>query len=182
MIDCEKLNECFLCNEEDEEAKVEFTINSDVIANWAIKKIKEEQTEHDRLVDIAKAEIEELNRMIGNLDKALESKTGFLKGKLYEFFTKVEHRETKTQESYKLLDGSLVFKKPSQKLVKSNDEALTAYLEESQPELIEIIKKPAWGEFKKNLMINDGRVVDMATGEVLDFINIEEEPGKFDIK
>ena len=182
MIDCERIDDFSW----DEEEKTEFIIDSDNLANWAVKKIKEEQAEHDRLVEIAKAEIEEINKQIEKLNQSLESKTGFLKGKLYEYFSKVEHKETKTQESYKLLDGSLVWKKPTTKIVKGNDEAwdsaLLFYLEESQPELIEVVKKPLWAEFKKNLVINDGQVVDMATGEVLGFIKAEEEPGKFDIK
>lgn len=182
MISCEKLDDEFI----EEEEKEEFKITSDNLANWAVKKIKEEQAEHDRLVGIAKAEIEEITKQIEKLDQSLESKTGFLKSKLFEYFVKVEHKQTKTQESYKLLDGSLVWKKPVTKIVKGNDEAwdtaLLSYLEESQPELVEIIKKPLWNEFKKNLAINDGQVVDMATGEVLDFIKAAEDPGKFDIK
>lgn len=182
MIDCERIDSFSW----DEEENTEFTINSDNLANWAVKKIKEEQAEHDRLVGIAKAEIEEITKQIEKLDQSLESKTGFLKSKLFEYFAKVEHKQTKTQESYKLLDGSLVWKKPATKIVKGNDEAwdtaLLSYLEESQPELVEIIKKPLWNEFKKNLAINDGQVVDMATGEVLDFIKAAEDPGKFDIK
>ena len=59
---------------------------------------------------------------------------------------------------------------------------LLEYLEANQPEMIETIKKPAWGEFKKNLPITDGGVVDMATGEKLEFIETEETAGSFDVK
>lgn len=183
MIDYERIDDF---SWDEEETTTEFIINSDNLANWAVKKIKEAQDEHDRLVAIAKAEIEKRNLQIEKLDEQLENKTSFLKGKLYEYFNNVEHKSTKTQESYKLLDGSLVWKKPTTKIVKGNDEAwdsaLLFYLEESQPELIEVVKKPLWGEFKKNLAINNGQVVDMATGEVLDFIKTEEDTGKFDIK
>ena len=54
---------------------------------------------------------------------------------------------------------------------------------EWMPEMVETIKKPAWGEFKKNLTLTeDGDVVDMATGEKLDFVKTEETEGSFDVK
>lgn len=169
------------------EVKEEFIVDNDRKAEYCMKKIKAAQDEHDRLMELVKIEREELNKKAEEIEKHLESETGYLKSLLWKYFEKVDSKETKTQRSYKLLSGSLVYKKPQTKIVKGTDEAwdtaLIGYLESTQPELIETVRKPAWGEFKKNLVIgDDGKVVDMSTGEVLDFIKAEEEPGKFDVK
>ena len=161
-----------------------FTIDNDQKANWAIKKIREEIAEADRLKAIIIAERESLAEKEKAIDEKLDNETKYLKGLLFRYFESVKHKETKTQETYKLLDGSLVFKKPSVKIVKpESDDQLVSYLEQGQPDLIDTIKKPRWGEFKKNLTLtDDGEVVDMATGEKLDFVKTEEDPGSFDVK
>ena len=161
-----------------------FTVDSDVRANWCLKKIKDEQDEAQRLKDIIRAERDQLLAKEQEIDKRLADKTGFLKGKLYEYFGKVEHKATKTQETYKLLDGSLVYKKPSKKIVKPEDDAeLIKYLEETEPELVETVKKPLWGEFKKLLHVtDDGKVIDTSVGVELDFIKAEDSEASFEVK
>ena len=168
---------------EDAEESTEFVIDNDRLANWACRKIKEETAEHDRLVEIAKAEIEEINKKVALIDQQLESRTGFLKSKLYDYFQKVDHKETKTQENYKLLDGSLVWKKPSIKIKKPDDDKLLAVLEKVDilEEFVETIKKPKWAEFKKTLNIADGQIVD-EYGDIIEGLELEETPGSFDIK
>lgn len=185
MTDC---NTCMtdeeFWDEEKEEGKQEFEIVSDMLAEWAIKKIKQEENEHDRLVAIAKAEIEELNRQIELLDKARDSRNNYLKSKLYEYFNTVAHKETKTQETYKLLSGSLVFKKPSQKMVPDKDKLLAYVKEHNMPEFVKVKEEVDWANYKKECEILDGKVVNFETGELLpeDIITVEAVPGSFDVK
>lgn len=99
------------------------------------------------------------------------------------YFYTVPHKETKTQESYKLLDGSLVFKKPAVAIVKPDNDRLVAYLESAgREDLIETKKTAAWGEYKKTLTIADDGQVVSEDGEILDFIEVEEKAGEFNVK
>ncbi len=161
-----------------------FVIDDDKKANWALKKIKEETAEHDRLMAIITAEREELDKKAAALDTRLANNTSFLKGQLYAYFETVDRKATKTQETYKLLDGTLVYKKPSVSIAKPEDEArLIAYLEENAPEMVKTEKTAAWGDFKKGLTLtDDGMIVDQGTGEVLEFLTTQETAGKFDVK
>jgi len=167
-----------------EEESEQFVIDNESKCNWAIKVIKDETAETDRILSIINDQITQLTKKAQDVQESLNRRTGYLKGLLYNYFLTVPHKETKTQSQYKLLDGTLVFKKPSVKIVRpENDDQLVAYLEQGQPDLIDTIKKPRWGEFKKNLTLtDDGEVVDMATGEKLDFVKTEEDPGSFDVK
>jgi len=161
----------------------EFVVDNDKKAEYCIRKIKAEQAEHDRLMELVNAEIEELNLKALELDNKLESETKYLKSLLYGYFQTVAHKETKTQESYKLLSGSLVYKKPAVTIVRPDDEKLVAYLENAgREDMVETKKTAKWGEVKKTLTISyDGQVIS-EDGEILDFIATEEKAGEFNVK
>ena len=156
-----------------------FTIENDKSADWAIKTIAEAEGERDRLIDLANEQINELKERIEELKEKCNQDTAYLKSCLYEYFVKVPHKNTKTQETYKLLSGSLVFKKPSQK-INHDDEKLIEYLDGT--EFVETKKSLKWGEYKKGLTISYGEVIDSETGEVIEACSVEDVPGSFDIK
>ena len=161
-----------------------FKIENDNTCDWAIKTIKKETEEIERLIKIADSEIEELQQKKEALKKSLESKTGYLKSKLFEYFTKVEHKETKTQETYKLLSGSLVLKKPATKIKRPDDDRLLGILKEIDPleQYVETIQKPKWAEFKKTLkLLDNGQIVD-EDGDIVEGLEVEDVPGEFTVK
>ena len=106
---------------ENEIIETEFTIDSDKAAEWALKKVLAAKKERERLIALVVVEQEELDRQIEQIDKRYEQETSYLLMKLSEYFKTVEHKETKTQESYQLLSGKLVYKKPSQKVEQDED-------------------------------------------------------------
>ena len=175
-----ELEEVLECQEEAEHKG--FSINDDATADWALRKIKEEREECERLAVIACEQITEINLKMKHLEEAAERKTAFLKGCLAEYFKTVPHKATKTQESYKLLNGSLVMKLDSQKMVKDDAELVEYFRQNNMTEYIKTEEKPIWAEFKKNLSIVDGKVVDTTTGEVVDVVKVEDVPGTFDVK
>jgi len=184
MIDCEKCDIWDIEEDEENEEKDEFVIDSDKLAEWAVKQIRKETEECDRLVELAKAEIAELNKKIEQSVSRCESSTGYLKGKLLEYFNTVEHKETKTQETYKLLSGSLIFKKPAQKMSPDKDKLLAYVKANDMPEFVKVKEEVDWAGYKKECEIVDGKVVNTQTGDLLpeDVITVEEVPGQFDVK
>lgn len=159
-----------------------FVIDSDAKADWALKKIATEQKEYDRLKSLAEEEIAEIQSRFAYEKQRFDNSTNYLKGLLRNYFMTVEHKETKTQESYKLLNGSLVLKKATTKMVQ-DEKTLLEWLEKNNEDsFIETVKKPKWGEFKKNLTIVDGKAVNNETGEVVDCISVEDVPEEFNLK
>lgn len=165
----------------EEEAK-SFRIDDDIKADWALKKIAADRKECERVKAIALKEIEVLEEKIKHLEDTTERKTAFLKGCLAQYFETVPHKATKTQETYKLLSGSLVFKLPKQNMVKDDAKLLKYLHENGMEEYIKTEEKPAWAEFKKTLSIVDGKVIDTSTGEVVEAVKAEETAGVFDVK
>lgn len=156
-----------------------FTINNDKTADWALSQIKEAEDERDRLVTLAKEQIKDLEDRIAELNTKCENETKYLKSLLAMYFETVPHKSTKTQETYKLLSGTLVYKKPSIK-INHNDDELLEFLDGS--EYVETKKSIKWGEYKKILTIDGNDVIDGETGEVVAACTVEEVPASFDIK
>lgn len=164
-----------------EEYDESFVIKNDNSANWAVKAIAEDLAERDRLISIAENEIANLNIQIENIKEKYEKKTSFLKSCLAAYFSTVKHNETKTQETYKLLDGTLVLKKPSLKIT-YDDSALLEYLKANNNAYVKTKSSIDWAEFKKQLTVVDDNVIVKDTGEVVNACSIEETPAVFDIK
>ena len=159
-----------------------FIVDDDKKADWALKRIAEETAERDRLITIAQSEIDELTQKIIDLEKEYEDKINYFKALLVDYFATVEHKETKTTETYKLLSGSLVMKKP-RKEIRHSDEALLDYFHNNgMRNYIKTVEKPIWSEFKKKLEIVDGIVVNTESGEAIDCVTVEDIPEEFTVK
>lgn len=105
---------------------------------------------------VAVAQIQRIEEKVAAAERRCENGTRFLTGKLAEYFETVPHKKTKTKESYRLLSGSLT-KKLGGTQMKQDDEKLLEYLKASGNEdMIKVTEKPAWGEFKKRLVIMGG--------------------------
>ncbi len=156
-----------------------FKIENDKSADWAIKQIHEAENERDRLIALANDQIADLKDHIEELVTKCDHDTAYLKSLLAEYFETVKSKETKTQKTYKLLSGTLVFKKPSTKINHDDDKLIKA-LDGTQ--FVEIKKSLKWGEYKKNLIISDNDVIDTTTGEVIEGCSVEDVPASFTIK
>lgn len=159
-----------------------FSIKDDKTADWAVKKIAEERAEFERLKILAEEQMQEIKDKVSRMEELTERKTSFLKSCLAQYFETVPHKETKTQETYNLLSGKLVFKKPKHKLVKSDDDLIAYFKENNMTEFVKVKEEPAWVEFKKNLEIVDGVVINTLTGEVVEVVKVEEDAGSFEVK
>lgn len=169
----------------DIELKEGFVITDDNLADWALRKIRDEEAERDRLISIAQNQIQELQEKMKDPNEKCDRDTSFLKGCLAQYMNKVPHKSTKTQETYQLLTGKLVLKKPSQKMIVPDDNKLLDYLDkESYKDYIKTKCSPDWAGFKKILEIQNGDVINKETGEVInpEIIAIEDVPASFDIK
>lgn len=156
-----------------------FKIDNDKKADWAITQIKEAEAERDRLITLAEEQIIDLNDRIEELKNKCINDTKYLRSCLAEYFETVPVKETKTQKTYKLLSGTLVFKKPSVKII-HDDAKLIEFLKDS--EFIETKQSIKWAEYKKLLTVSGDDVIDSETGEIVDGCTVEDVPATFNIK
>lgn len=190
MTDFEKIKEMDIDEilDQEEYSEINYHVISDNLAEWALKRIKKATDERNRLVALATEQIEELTSKINELDEKYKRETAYFKMKLYEYFNSEETRknikETKTQASYKLLSGSLVFKKPTQKMEPNREKLLEYVKANNMPEFVKTKEDIDWAAYKKECEIVDGKVVNTQTGDLLpeDLIEVQDVPGEFDVK
>lgn len=166
---------------EEAPAPHEFRIVDDGAADWALQKIATERRELDRIMELGKAQIAAVEEKLEAARRRCENNTAFLISKLGQYFDTVEHRKTKTQESYRLLSGTLILKRGKPK-AEHDDEKLAEWLQANG--YGQYIKPaPKWGEVKELLNLEPGSVVTMAeTGEVVDGVTVVQLPDTFDVK
>lgn len=159
----------------------EWKITSDGEADWALKQIKASEEEYERIKKIADEQIDGILSMLDDHKKTYENETAYLKMRLEEYFNTVPHKKTKTQESYKLLSGSLARKNGTDKYER-DDGVLLTYLEENYPCYIKTEQKVMWADLKKDISVIDGKAYHADTGEEIPGITVEKNPDTFEVK
>jgi|SRR5690554_62263 len=158
----------------------EFKIDTDQKAEWALSKIREEQAEAQRLINVCNSQILYYQSELKKVQDKLENKTGNLKAMLFEYFQTVPHKATKTQETYSLPSGKLKLKYPKPEY-KRDDATLLKWLKErDMTDYIKVSESPKWGELKKTVQVaGDKACID---GEIIDGIQVVERQPVFDIE
>lgn len=158
-----------------------FVIDNDNKAEWALRKIKEAEEEHDRIVNLINAQRTILNDKECELDDKLEHETSYLKHLLEQYMGTVKCKETKTQKSYQLLSGKLVHKLGGIEYKKDED-ALLEWVKNNRPLLVKVKDSVDWAELKKELITAEDGTVITQDGEIIECITAEQKPDSFGIK
>jgi len=164
-----------------EEYEQGFTIDTDGKAEWALTKIKEEEAETQRLVNICKEKIEEYEMKIQVYQGQHENKIAYFKGLLNGYFNSVPHKATKTQESYSLPSGKLRLKYPTPKF-DIDEEVLADYLADNGfDDYLKVIPRPQWGTFKKTVEVVGDKVVD-ENGQIVQGVTVTMTQPEFEVE
>lgn len=168
--------------EEQQPAK-RWSITDDGCADWALKKIKAEKDELDRLTELAQAEIARIQDKLARAQRRYEQNTAYLTSMLAMYFNTVPHKVTKSgQESYQLLNGKLVLK-PAGVKAEPDDTALVSWLRQNGMEdMIKVEEKAKWGDLKKKLRFVGTVATIEDTGELVEGIKVIETPPQFSVK
>ena len=167
----------------DEQAPQRWSITDDGCADWALKKIKTEKDELDRITALAEQEIARLKEQVEKAQRRYEQNTAFLTSMLEQFFDTVEHKKTKTgTESYRLLHGQLV-RKPGGFKPEPDHEKLVAWLRQNGYEnLVKVEESARWGDLKKQITFTGTIATITETGEIVEGVNVTETAPAFSVK
>ena len=145
-----------------------FRVTDDGSAAWCVRKIREAQEECDRMIMWYAAQIE---RAKAKMNATVERMTAYLR----DYAEIVPMKETKTQKSYPIPGGKLIYKKASTKLEHDDEVLLKTLKDQGRTEYVKVIttEKVAWAELKKELT---------ETGEIIDGVTQVEVPETFEVK
>jgi hypothetical protein len=167
-----------------DEQKEKWKIKDDNAAEWAMKVMRETETEYQRMVDVVNKEIEQLQLALEKAKKERDNTINFFTSKLNEYFNNIPDnvkKKTKTQITYKLPTGTLKFKLPGIEF-KRDEEKLVQWLKSrNMNNYIEIQEKPKWGELKKTVKVDKNKVIS-EDGEIVDGVEVVETPPEFKVE
>jgi hypothetical protein len=164
---------------EEEAIEQGWHIKTDLEADWALDKIREEQAEYRRFEMVVNEKIAQLQMALSKKKDSMESSVSFFRGMLQAYFGKVPHKSTKTQETYSLPSGKLVLKSQKPEFIR-DEKTLTAWVEQSAPEFLKINKITDWEGLKEVIKTSGNNAISQ-DGEVIPGITIKERPKKFEV-
>lgn len=145
------------------------------------RKIADERSEYDRLKALADEQIAAINEKVAAARKRMENGTSYLTSCLADFFATVPHKETKTTEKYRLLSGTLTFKKGATK-TKLDETKLVPWLKANgYGELVKVEESTRWADLKKLLSYTGDIATLTETGEIVEGVTVYETPGIFTV-
>ena len=162
-----------------------FTIDTDAKAEWAIRKIAEEEAESDRLIGCCQ---DAINRYLYKQEEykaKCERRTANLRAMLLIYFGTVEKKETKTQQKYSLPSGSLILKKASSDFDADKDKLREWLVKNEMTAYLKTEVSAKWADVKKQLIrAEDGSIIFSETGEIIPegVVTIADKPERFEVK
>jgi len=156
---------------------------SDLEVTQIMKYLKQKRIESTKIVESAKQEIEMLEDIGKDSEDSLaklEDRVGYLlKNYVLNETDETERKETDTQIKYKLARGSIVIKKSTFQPVEPDDKNELMKL---FPKFIKKEPKFMWGDFKKTLSIEDGKVKTVTGDDIASIVLAIEKPSTVQIK
>ena len=130
---------------------------------------------------LAAEQIAAINEKVAAARKRMENGTSYLTSCLADFFATVPHEETKTTEKYRLLSGTLTFKKGTTK-TKLDEAKLVPWLKANgYGELVKVEESTRWADLKKLLSYTGDIATLTETGEIVEGVTVYETPGIFTV-
>lgn len=148
-------------------------IRDDVDAERALKRLHALRKEREELLTSYKERMEAIQRRY-DMDVAI------IEDMLADYFGRVPHRKTKTQESYQLANGRLAMKRQEPEYSFDNPRVVD-WLKQNAQRYVKVEEKPDWLNLKKLVAVEGDRVVFAETGEYIPGITAERRDDKFTI-
>ena len=154
--------------------------------DWLIQQIKDDRRAIEQLEKIKNDRIEQIkesyNDKVNKVESGINSKMESIRNYLLE--NDVKMVEAKTQTKFEGLSGEFVIKYPKSKIKRDDKQLLEYFKQNKKDEFIKskIVEKPDWTAYKKQLEIRGDKVVDTTTGVVVNVLEVEVEPEKWEVK
>lgn len=180
QIEKDEINDIDL---ESEESKERFKIRDLNQLNWALRKLSVLNSEYDAAEQMAEIEIERIKGWLVDQQKTIENKKAFFEG-LIKVYAAEQRATNPDFKSAKTPYGRIGFRAQPQKWIYNQDtNELIKYLQDSgYSELVKVKMDINRNDMKKVFIVQNGRLVNQETGEIVPGVNIENQPEIFSIK
>ena len=138
--------------------------------------------EQQELIIVAQSMIEDYKIKIVEYENKIKNLEEHTLNQILSMIGDKELKETKTQYSFHTPRVKIIKKKSFKDIKIVDSEELLEHLKSTQNGHIKVIEKPDWAELKKDLVIQDDKIIDLNTGEIVEGVGIEEKKEKVILK
>lgn len=158
-----------------------FKVEDEQQANWALRKIKDLQTQKNENIALAESEISKIEAWLEQENGKLDNSIEYFQGLLAEYAMK-QREENPKFKSMKLPYGIVRFRKQQPKWVYDDELLLKSLKEQDAEELIRVKEEPNKQAIKKLFVVENGKLYNPGTGEFIEGVEIIERDEVFEVK
>ena len=158
----------------------------------AIQNIEAEETLDVRTAIEAKWQFEQRRKIIEDRDELIayyedqiakvkadaDYKIGFIDRALFAFFQTVEHKKTKTQESWSIPSGKLILKKQAPEFKRDEKTVIDWLKQNGGTDYVKTVESLDWANLKKDTTVVGSTIVNN-DGEIIPGVEVIEREDKF---
>lgn len=167
--------------DQQEQVNESFQIEDDQQANWALRKIKQHQKQMENNNATAKAEIERIKEWNQQENDKAQQSIDYFQGLLAKYALSKREKDPKFK-SMNLPQGRLAFRKQQPKWNYDDKVLIESLKQANMSDFIRIKEEPDKSVIKKAFEVNDGKVINPDTGEIIEGITVTEQGEKFEVK
>ena len=150
-----------------------FRVKDEKTADWALRKIREHEAHIAQVEEFAEAQVDEILAWAESATKSARDSIQYLSG-LLEAYHRQLFAENPTLKTIKLPAGEIQLRQQQPQYNRDNDRLLDWLKANDRPGLIRIKMEPDWAKVKQAFTVNNGRLIDPETGEVVDGVDVVE--------
>lgn len=166
--------------EVEEMERERFVIKDKSGAQWALRKISALKAQIDENKALAEKEIQRVREWEESENKAHVDSIGYFTALLQEYMLN-EKENDPGLKSIKLPHGTIRLRKQQPEYIRDDAQLIKWAKKEKRTDLIKVKESLNWADLKKEIINQDGVAVNRNTGEVIDYITIQEREDKFEV-
>lgn len=152
------------------EDKKEFKVTGLESADWCFERISEIEDKRAELTAYAEQKVAKIEKWLEEELKPLNRQLEYFKGLLVEYYA--EQRAVDPKFKLSTPGGAVTQRKTS--TLKYDEATMIDYLKSNHQDLVKTVEKFSKLEVKKVFKKDGDRVVDIETGEIVDWVQAEE--------
>jgi phage host-nuclease inhibitor protein Gam len=161
------------------EVKESFRVTDTDSLNWAFRKLQAYQQELAEVNRLANSEMERIKTWQEREQKRISEHTEFFESLISQFATEKRAQDPKFKCSTPY--GKISFRKQQPKWEYDEKTLIESLKSNGFTDLIRIKEEPDKAELKKRFAVNNGQVVCVETGVLIEGVMVYEQPEKISI-
>ena len=152
------------------EEKKKFKVTDLKSADWVFERIAELEANKNDLEALAEEKIQKIEKWLEGEVKGINGQLEYFKGLIVDYY--VEQRATNPRFKLSVPAGAITQRRITS--LKYDEKEMINYLKANHQDLVQTVEKFSKNEIKKVLRKEGDVVVDTTTGEIVDWVQAEE--------